>query len=69
MSLMDTIKNDTNLGWCNIARIFNIVSHRRVGWLGHLAGIPEERVPKRVQFGHMDGSTVSSDGWGVLGKP
>ena len=32
------------------------VGHRRMRWLGHLARIPDERLPKRVLLGHMDGS-------------
>ena len=36
--------------------VSNIVSHRRLRWLGHLARMPDERLPKRVLFGHMDGS-------------
>ena len=37
-----------------------IVSHRRVKWLGHLAKMPDERLPKRVLFGYMDGSAQES---------
>ena len=60
MSLKDKIRNETILGWCNAARVsnLNIVSHRRLRWLGHLVRMPGERLPKRVLFGHMDGSGV-----------
>ena len=56
VSLKDKIRNEIILGWCNAARVSNIVSHRRLRWLGHLARMPDERLPKRVLFGHMDGS-------------
>ena len=55
VSLKDRINNERILGWCNVAKISNIVSHRRLRWLGHLARMPDERLPKRVLFGHMDG--------------
>ena len=38
--------------------ISNVVSYRRLRWLGHLARMPDERLPKRMLFGHMDGSGV-----------
>ena len=38
------------------AIVSNIVSHRRLRWLGRLARMLDERLPKRVLFGHMDGS-------------
>ena len=56
VSLKDKIRNEIILGWCNIARVSNIVGHRRLRWLGHLARMPDERLPKRFLFGHMDGS-------------
>ena len=58
ISLKDKIRNDYVLGWCNVARVANVVSHRRLRWLGHLARMPDERLPKKVLFGHMDGSGV-----------
>ena len=58
VSLKDKIRNETILGWCNAARVSTIVSHMRLRWLGHLARMPDERLPKRVLFGHMDGSGV-----------
>ena len=58
VSLEDKIRNELILGWCNVARVSNIVSHRRSRWLGHLARMPGERLPKRALSGHMDGSGV-----------
>ena len=56
--LKDKIRNETILGWCNVAKASNSVSHRRLKWLGHLARMPDERLPNRVLFGHMDGCGV-----------
>ena len=62
------------LGWCNVARVSNIVSHRRLRWLGHLARMPDDRLPKRVLFGHMDGNAagfrveLKSNGRTMLGR-
>ena len=56
VSLKDRINNERILDWCNVAKVSNIVSHMRLRWLGHLARMPDERLPKRVLFGHMDGS-------------
>ena len=51
-------QNDVVLGWCNVARVSNIVSHMRLKWLGHLARMPHERFPKRALFGRINGSRV-----------
>ena len=68
----DKIRNKFILGWCNVARVSNIVSHRRLRWLGHLARMPDERLPKRVLSGHMDGSGVRGKSqkqwWSMSGK-
>jgi hypothetical protein len=56
VSLKNRITNKRILGWCNVAKVSNTVSHRRLRWLGHLARMPDERLPKTVLFGHMDGS-------------
>ena len=58
VSLKDKIRNEVILGWCNVARVSNIVSHRGSKWLGHLVRMPDVRLPKRVLSGHMDGSGV-----------
>ena len=39
-----------------------IVSHRRLRWLGHLTKMPDEGLPKRLRFGHMDGSGLRGKG-------
>ena len=56
------IRHEIILGWYNVARVSNIVSHRRLKWLGHLARMPDERLPKRV-LGHIDGSGVRGRSW------
>ena len=43
VSLKDRINNERILDWCNVAKAY-------------LARMPDERLPKRVLFGHMDGS-------------
>ena len=57
VSLKDKIRNEVILGWCNVARVSNIVSHRRLRRLGHLARMPDERLPKRV---HTRGCLAAS---------
>ena len=42
----------------SVARVANVVSHRRLRWLDYLARMPNERLPKKVLFGHMNGSGV-----------
>ena len=34
------------------------ICHRKLRWLGHLARMPDERLPKRVLYGHMNDSGV-----------
>ena len=58
----DKINNDTILGWCNSAKVSNTVSHNKLRWLGHMARMPNDRLPERVLFGHMDGTTVGLRG-------
>ena len=61
LSLKDKIRKEIILGWCNVARVSNIYCQpQEVEVAGHLARMPDERLqlPKRVLFGHMDGSRV-----------
>ena len=62
VSLKDKINDDIILGWCNFAKVSNIVSHRRLRWLGHLARMPNDRLPKRVLFALMGGTAVGLRG-------
>lgn len=51
------IRDEIIQGWCNVARVSNIVSHKSLeGWATWLK-MPDEslRLPKRVLFGHIDG--------------
>ena len=56
INLKDRINTDRILDCCSVARVSSIVRRERLRWLGHLARMPNERLPKRVLSGHMDGS-------------
>ena len=58
MSLKDKIRTEIILGLCNVAKVSNDVNYKILRWLGHLARMADERLPKRVLFGHMVGSGV-----------
>ena len=62
VSLKDGVNNERILSWSNIAKVSNIVSHRRLRWLGHLARMPDERLPKRVFLARMDVSGLRGSG-------
>ena len=41
----------------SVARVSEVVNHsflQSLKWLGYLAGMPDDKMPKRVQFGHVD---------------
>ena len=38
-----------------------VVGHRNLRRLGHLARMPDDKVPKRVLFGQMDGTAVDRE--------
>jgi len=51
-------------------------SSRSGRWLSHLVRLLDERLPKRVLFGRMDGSgvrgkseTLGTNGWSVSRRP
>ena len=47
--------SDGQWAYCPLIDI-DIVSHRRVGWLGYLSWMPNDRLLKRVIIGHIDGT-------------
>ena len=48
VSLKEKINNYIMLGWCNIAKVSNIVSRKRLRWLGHLPRTRNDRLTKRA---------------------
>ena len=72
ISFKDKIRNDYVLGWCNVARNAKVVSHRRLRWLGHLARMPNERLPKcylDIWMAPECEAGVRSNGWKCQGRP
>lgn len=46
---------------CNIVRIADVIRFRKLRWLGHLAWISDDRLPKHVLFGVMEGPGHKGD--------
>ena len=42
-----------------------IVSYGRLGWLGHVVKVPDDKLPKRMLFAHVEGNSPNG---GIL-KP
>ena len=61
VSLKSKIHNDVI--WADtMLQPSEFVSHKRLRRLGHLAKKPNDRAPKRVLFGHMDGTAIELKG-------
>ena len=56
VSLKDRTDNET-IGAMLQGSQYNVM-HRRLRWLGHLAEMPDDRLPKTMLFSHMDGSDL-----------
>ena len=53
ISLWQKMTNESVRKMCSIEAISNIVQYRRLRWLGHLARMGDERLPKQLLFGTM----------------
>lgn len=52
-SVEDKLKIVYILGWCNVAGVANIASHRGPRWLDHLARMPDERLSEKMLLGWL----------------
>ncbi len=43
---------------CKVTSVQNIVSYRRLRWLGHVARMPDDRLPKILLFASLQGEGV-----------
>ena len=48
--------NKSILQRCGVHSIANCLSYRRLRWLGHLARMSDERMPKKLLFGVLEGT-------------
>ncbi len=56
LSLMDRIPNEAVLKKCNTSRASDIVKYRRLRWLGHVARMENDRLPKMLLFSSLEGA-------------
>ena len=56
LSLMDRIPNEAVLKKCNTSRASDIVKYRRLRWLGHVARMENDRLPKMMMFSTLEGA-------------
>ena len=56
LSLLQRVRNDAILDMCKMETVHNLVSYRRLRWLGHLARMEDTRLPKQLLFHQMKAS-------------
>ena len=56
LSLIDKVPNDKNIQMCNTSCASDIVSYRRLRWLGHVARMGNYRLPKMMMFSTLEGA-------------
>ena len=52
---MDLVSNDDMLNWSGMPKISDLLKYRRLRWLGHIARIKDDRLPKQLLFGTIRG--------------
>jgi hypothetical protein len=55
LSKRQKIKNQAILDMCNIDDVHDFISRSRLRWLGHVARMPDHRVPKKLLFSGVSG--------------
>ena len=53
ISMREKKTNEWVRAQCGVEAISNLASFRRLRWLGHLARLPDDRLPKRLLFGSL----------------
>jgi hypothetical protein len=56
VTLMDKISNDDMRIWSTMPKIADLLSHRRLRWLGHIARMTDDRLPNQLLFGTIMGT-------------
>ena len=55
ISLLDQVPNVEILTRCNTLSVKSQLQSKRVGWLGYLFMMPDDRLPKKMLFGQVKG--------------
>ena len=55
VTLMDEISSDNMRDWSEMPKIADLLKYRRLRWLGHIARMKEDRLPKQLLFGTIEG--------------
>ena len=53
---MDRVSNDDMRIWSGMPRIADLLKYRRLRWLGHIARMNDDRLPKQLLFGTIEGT-------------
>ena len=56
LSRMDRVSNEEILKMCNTSFASDIVRYRRLRWLGHVARMDNDRLPKIMMFSTLEGA-------------
>lgn len=55
LSIIDRIPNEEILQRCSVSGISDIIKYRRLRWLGHVARMDNNRLPKMMMFSTLEG--------------
>ena len=58
ISLLDHVPNVDILDKCNTLSVESQLQSRRLWWLGHVLGMHNDRLPKKLLFGQVKGQRV-----------
>ena len=58
VTLLNRISNDSMLACSAFSKMANLLRYRRLQWLGHVARMSDDRLPKQMLFGTLEGKSA-----------